>query len=221
MSVEDRLQELRAELPEGVELVAVSKFHTPEMIRQAYDAGQRLFGESRAQELREKYEALPKDIEWHFIGTMQTNKVKYYAPFVTLIQSVESEKALLVIQKEAVKNNRTIDVLLEVHIAEEHSKQGFSPEELEAFFSAGAYRELANVRIRGLMGMATFTEDKEQVLREFGVLQQLFEGVKARYGAEFGGMFDTLSMGMTDDWREAVRCGSTMVRIGSYIFGAR
>lgn len=221
MSVEDRLQELRAELPEGVELVAVSKFHTPETIRQAYDAGQRAFGESRAQELREKYEALPKDIEWHFIGTMQTNKVKYYAPFVTLIQSVESEKALLVIQKEAVKNNRTIDVLLEVHIAEEQSKQGFSPEELEAFFSAGAYRELTNVRIRGLMGMATFTEDKERVLREFGVLQQLFEGVKARYGAEFGGMFDTLSMGMTDDWREAVRCGSTMVRVGSYIFGQR
>ena len=208
-------------LPSGVTLVAVSKTHPSERIRQAYDAGQRIFGESRAQELREKYDELPKDIEWHFIGTMQTNKVKYYAPFVTLIQSVESEKALQVIQKEAVKNNRTIDVLLQVHIAAEATKQGWSRAELEEYMLSGRYRDLTNVRIRGLMGMATFTDDKEQVRKEFRVLRELYDLLKTRFAVEFGGVFDTLSMGMTDDWPEAVECGSTMVRIGSYIFGHR
>ena len=221
MSVKERLTEIRAQLPAGVKLVAVSKFQPPEKIREACEAGQRVFGESRAQELREKYEALPKDIEWHFIGTMQTNKVKYYAPFVTLIQSVDSEKALEVIQKEAVKNNRTIDVLLEVHIAGEATKQGFLPSELEAFVESGRYRELPDLRIRGLMGMATFTADKVQVSKEFGVLRDTFDRMKTRMGVEFGEVFDTLSMGMTDDWPEAVEEGSTMVRIGSYIFGQR
>ncbi|MDR0953800.1 MAG: YggS family pyridoxal phosphate-dependent enzyme [Rikenellaceae bacterium] len=221
MSIAEKIRELRARLPEGVTLVAVSKFHPPQVIREAYDAGQRIFAESRAQELREKYELLPKDIEWHFIGTMQTNKVKYYAPFVTLIQSVDSEKALQVIQKEAARNARTIDVLLEVHIACEASKQGFSPDELRAYFASGAFRELPNVRFRGLMGMASLTGDTQQIAAEFARLHDLFEELKTRYAVDFGGVFDTLSMGMTDDWPQAVEAGSTMVRIGSYLFGQR
>ncbi len=213
MSIPERIRALKSELPAGVTLVAVSKFQPAEAIREAYDAGQRVFGESRAQELREKYEALPKDIEWHFIGTMQTNKVKLYAPFVALIQSVDSERALQVIQKEAVKNSRTIDVLLEVHIAEEASKSGFSPAELEDYIASGRWRELPNVRIRGLMGMATFTDDKTQIRREFAVLKSLFDCLNIADGI--------LSVGMTDDYPEALAAGSTMVRIGSAIFGAR
>lgn len=221
MSVNHRIQEIKDRLPEGVTLVAVSKTHPAEAIREAYDGGQRVFGESRAQELKEKYEALPKDIEWHFIGTMQTNKVKYYAPFVSLIHSVDSEKALAVIQKEALKNNRTIDVLLEVHIAEEQSKSGWPADELTAYLESGAWKALTNVRIRGLMGMATFTDDKLQVNKEFTILGKIFGTLKNRMNEEFGGKFDTLSMGMTDDWKTAVGSGSTMVRIGSYIFGGR
>jgi pyridoxal phosphate enzyme (YggS family) len=221
MSIAEKIRELRARLPEGVTLVAVSKFHPPQLIREAYDAGQRIFAESRAQELREKYDILPKDIEWHFIGTMQTNKVKYYAPFVTLIQSVDSEKALQVIQKEAARNDRTIDVLLEVHIAREASKQGFSPDELRTYFASGAFRELPNVRFRGLMGMASLTGDTGQIAAEFARLHALFEELKTGYAVDFGGVFDTLSMGMTDDWPQAVAAGSTMVRIGSYLFGQR
>ncbi len=213
MLIAERIQTLKSELPAGVTLVAVSKFQPAEAILEAYAAGQRVFGESRAQELREKYEALPKDIEWHFIGTMQTNKVKLYAPFVALIQSVDSERALQVIQKEAVKNNRTIDVLLEVHIAEEASKSGFSPAEIEDYIASGRWRELPNVRIRGLMGMATFTDDKTQIRREFAVLKSLFDCLNIADGI--------LSVGMTDDYPEALAAGSTMVRIGSAIFGAR
>ncbi len=217
MSIAERLKELRGRLPQGVTLVAVSKFQSVEKIREAYDAGQRVFAESRAQELREKYEALPKEIEWHFIGTMQTNKVKFYAPFAAMIQSVDSERALEVIQKEAAKNGRTIDVLLEVHIAGEASKSGFAAAEIEEFIACGRWRELPHVRIRGLMGMATFTDDQEQVQREFTTLKALFDRVKTGVGADF----DTLSMGMTDDWPTAVEAGSTMVRLGSFIFGAR
>ena len=217
MSVSERLKELRGRLPQGVTLVAVSKFQPVEKIREAYEAGQRVFAESRAQELREKYEALPKDIEWHFIGTMQTNKVKFYAPFAAMIQSVDSERALQVIQKEAAKNDRAIDVLLEVHIAGEASKSGFAVAEVEEFIASGHFRALPDVRIRGLMGMATFTEDKARVSREFSALKALFDRVKTDVGASF----DTLSMGMTDDWLQAIAAGSTMVRIGSYIFGAR
>ncbi len=213
MSIAERILALKTELPAGVTLVAVSKFQPAEAILEAYAAGQRVFGESRAQELREKYEALPKDIEWHFIGTMQTNKVKLYAPFVALIQSVDSERALQVIQKEALKNSRTIDVLLEVHIAEEASKSGFSPAELEEYIASGRWRELPNVRIRGLMGMATFTDDKTQIRREFAVLKSLFDCLNIADGI--------LSVGMTDDYPEALVSGSTMVRIGSAIFGAR
>jgi pyridoxal phosphate enzyme (YggS family) len=220
MSIAERIEALKTALPQGVTLVAVSKFQPVEAICAAYAAGQRVFAESRAAELREKYEALPKDIEWHFIGTMQTNKVKIYAPFVTMIQSVDSRKALDIIQKEALKNDRTIDVLLEVHIAEEASKSGFSPAEAEAYLACGHFRELTNVRLRGLMGMATFTDDRTQSLREFSVLASLFERLKA--GKErVPSDFDTLSMGMTDDWPAAVAADSTMVRIGSYIFGTR
>ena len=221
MSVSERINELKNELPEGVTLVAVSKTHPVAAIEEAYAVGQRIFGESRPLELKEKYETLPKDIEWHFIGTLQSKQVKYYAPFVSLIHSVDSEKALQVIQKEAVKNSRTIDVLLELHIAEEESKQGWSPAELDEYLASGRFRELVNVRIRGFMGMATFTEDQEQVRREFTCLKNSFDRLKTLYFAEVGEVFDTLSMGMTDDWRIAVECGSTIVRIGSYIFGQR
>jgi pyridoxal phosphate enzyme (YggS family) len=218
MSIAERIHALKKELPEGVTLIAVSKFQPVEAIRRAYDAGQRLFAESRAQELREKYDALPKDIVWHFIGTMQTNKVKLYAPFVSAIQSVDSPRALQVIQKEAAKHDRTIDVLLEVHIAGEASKSGFSPVELEEFLATDPFRGLPNVRLRGLMGMATFTNDKSQVLREFSTLKSLFDRLKGVGIIEQHGV---LSMGMTDDWPQAVACGSTMVRIGSYLFGQR
>jgi pyridoxal phosphate enzyme (YggS family) len=222
MSIADRIAALRAQLPPRVELVAVSKFQPIEKIREAYEAGQRVFAESRAQELAEKQALLPKDIVWHFIGTMQTNKVKHYAPFVSMIQSVDSEKALQVVQKEAHKNGRTIDVLLEVHIAGEASKQGFLPEEIEAYLTADVIRSLPGVRIRGLMGMATFTGETARIEREFALLHALFERLKPRVdAAASGSVFDTLSMGMTDDWRCAVAAGSTMVRIGSFIFGER
>lgn len=218
MSIADRIEELKKQLPEGVTLVAVSKFQSIEAIRQAYAAGQRVFAESRAQELREKYEALPKDIEWHFIGTLQTNKVKVYAPFVAMIQSAGSVNALNAIQKEAAKNNRTIDVLIEVHIAAEASKSGFSPAETEEFLAGARADEFPNVRIRGLMGMATFTDDRDRVAREFTALSALFDRLKSVGAIASPGV---LSMGMTDDWPLAVAAGSTMVRIGSYIFGAR
>jgi len=216
MSITDRIEELKERLPAGVTLVAVSKFQSIESIRQAYAAGQRVFAESRAAELREKYEALPKDIEWHFIGTLQTNKVKVYAPFVAMVQSAGSVGALNAIQKEAAKNRRTIDVLVEVHIAQEATKSGFAPDEAEEFLMSVRPDDYPNVRIRGLMGMATFTDDKDRVAAEFASAAALFERVRAGRPA-----FDTLSMGMTDDWPEAVAAGSTMVRIGSYIFGAR
>ena len=221
ISVASRLAALREQLPPEVELVAVSKFQPKEKILEAYEAGQRVFAESRALELQEKYTFLPKDIRWHFIGTMQTNKIKYYAPFVAMIQSVDSPRALQVIQKEALKNDRVIDVLLEVHIAGEQTKQGFAPGELDEYLTDEAIRSLPNVRIRGLMGMATFTSDRARIEREFTELRTLYDRLKTRTAVEFGGIFDTLSMGMTDDWPQAVVCGSTMVRIGSFIFGER
>ena len=225
MQVADRIQEVRRELPEGVTLCAVSKYHPIEAVKEAYEAGQRIFGESREQELRLKWEALPKDIEWHFIGHLQTNKVKYIAPFVSLIQSVDSERLLDEIQKQAAKNSRVIDVLLEVHIAQEESKSGFNPDELtDLLASVNIGQRWPNVNLKGIMAMATFTEDENQIRNEFHSLmtcyRQLLDGPLAQQGIT-AEQFAIRSFGMSEDYKIAVAEGSNMVRIGSHIFGER
>ena len=225
MQVADRIQEVRRELPEGVTLCAVSKYHPIEAVKEAYEAGQRIFGESREQELRLKWEALPKDIKWHFIGHLQTNKVKYIAPFVSLIQSVDSERLLDEIQKQAAKNSRVIDVLLEVHIAQEESKSGFNPDELtDLLASVNIGQRWPNVNLKGIMAMATFTDDENQIRNEFHSLmtsyRQLLDGPLAQQGIT-AEQFVIRSFGMSEDYKIAVAEGSNMVRIGSHIFGER
>ena len=225
MQVADRIQEVRRELPEGVTLCAVSKYHPIEAVKEAYEAGQRIFGESREQEVRLKWEALPKDIEWHFIGHLQTNKVKYIAPFVSLIQSVDSERLLDEIQKQAAKNSRVIDVLLEVHIAQEDSKSGFNPDELtDLLASVNIGQRWPNVNLKGIMAMATFTDDENQIRNEFHRLmtcyRQLLDGPLAQQGIT-AEQFAIRSFGMSEDYKIAVAEGSNMVRIGSHIFGER
>ena len=217
MSVKSQLERVRVTLPEGVTLVAVSKTHPIEAIKEAYEAGQRVFGESRPQELRAKYEALPHDIEWHMIGHLQTNKIKYIAPFVAMIHSVDSERLAEAIQVQATKCNRTIDVLLEIHVAEEESKSGWAIEDLRAAVASGLFERLPNVRVRGVMGIATNTDDMERIVSDFVQLRIY----KEELAAHFGEQFDTLSMGMSDDYPTAIAAGSTMVRIGSTIFGER
>jgi pyridoxal phosphate enzyme (YggS family) len=197
--------------------VAVSKTHPIEAIKEAYESGQRVFGESRPQELRAKYEALPHDIEWHMIGHLQTNKIKYIAPFVAMIHSVDSERLAEAIQVQAAKCNRTIDVLLEIHVAEEESKSGWAIEDLRAAVASGLFERLPNVRVRGVMGIATNTDDMERIVSDFVQLRIY----KEELAAHFGEQFDTLSMGMSDDYPTAIAAGSTMVRIGSTIFGER
>lgn len=217
MSVASRLSEIRATLPEGVTLVAVSKFHPAEAVMEAYGAGQRIFGESRVQELVAKYEALPKDIEWHMIGHLQTNKVRAVVPFVSLIQSVDSARLLECIDREAAKCGRTVDCLLEVHVAQEETKSGWDYAELKTCLHGDAFVRLRNIRIRGIMGMATNTDDAAVIRSDFGRLA----AIKNELAPMFCPDFDILSMGMSDDYPVAVDCGSTMVRIGSSIFGAR
>lgn len=217
MSIESQLAAVRRSLPEGVTLVAVSKTHPAAAIREAYDAGQRIFGESRPQELREKYEALPRDIEWHMIGHLQTNKVKYIAPFVALIHSVDSARLAETIQKEAAKCGRVIDILLEIHVAREETKSGWAFDELEAWIATSPFAALSDVRVRGVMGIATNTDDEAVVRRDFEELRRCFERLKPH----FGPAFDTLSMGMSHDYPLAVACGATMVRVGTLIFGER
>lgn len=200
----------------NVQLIAVSKTRTNEAILEKYDAGQRVFGENRVQELVSKHETLPKDIQWHLIGHLQTNKVKYIAPFVQMIHSVESEKLLNVINKEALKNERIIDVLLQVHVAQEESKFGLNKEayfDLLELFSQGSF---AGIRLRGIMGMASFTNDMDQVRTEFQSINQLFAEAKEKHSAI--PYFDQISMGMSGDYKIAVEEGSTMIRVGSLIF---
>ncbi len=217
MSIRTEIERLRKELPEGIRLLAVSKFHPVEALREAYDAGQRAFGESRPQELKLKAEVMPRDIEWHMIGHLQTNKVKYIVPFVTLIESLDSERLAQEINRQAERCGRVIDCLLEIHITDEESKSGWAYDELMSFVSGGGFQAYPNIRVRGVMGMATFTDDEAVVRRDFKRLAEC----KAELSEYFGEEFDTLSMGMSDDYRIALEYGTTEVRIGSTIFGAR
>lgn len=216
----EKYDEIRASLPAGVRLVAVSKFKPAEDISALYQHGQRVFGENHAQEMKAKHEILPQDIEWHFIGHLQTNKVKYIAPYVSLIHSIDSLDLLKEVNKHAVKNNRVIPCLLQFHIADEETKFGFTFEECAAMLNSSEFQELKNVKIHGVMGMATFTDDQEQVRGEFRHLHQIFQDLKVQYFAQDPD-FKEISMGMSEDYPIAIEEGSTLVRIGSAIFGPR
>lgn len=220
MLIKANLQKILDSLKPGVRLVAVSKFHPVEALQEAYNAGQRVFGESHVQELMMKQEVLPKDIEWHFIGHLQTNKVKYMAPFVSLIHAVDTMKLLKEIDKQAQKCGRVIDVLLQVHVAKEETKFGFSPEELEQLLIDGEWKQYGHVRIVGLMAMATNTDNVAQIAYEFEIVHSLFGAVKKRFFLD-APWFKELSMGMSGDYLIAQQHGSTLVRVGSKIFGER
>lgn len=221
MSITDNIIKLKKEI-EGVnvKLIAVSKTKSNEEILEAYEAGQRIFGENQVQELVEKYETLPKDIEWHLIGHLQTNKVKYIAPFINLIHSVDSLKLLQEINKQALKNDRIIDCLLQIHIADEDTKFGLDFDEVIELLRSEEYQQLKNIRIIGLMGIATNTENIKLIKEEFYELKTLFEGIKVSYFRKEDS-FKELSIGMSSDYQTAIEQGSTMVRIGSDIFGKR
>jgi len=219
MSIKDNLLKIKSSLPENVTLVAVSKTKPIPDLMEAYNAGQRIFGENKIQEMAEKWEAMPKDIVWHMIGHVQTNKVKFMAPFVSLIHGVDSLKLLLEINKQAQKNNRIIDCLLQIYIAEEETKFGFDEKELDEILSSNAFKELKNIRIVGLMGMATFTGNQNQIKKEFTHLKTIFD--KLQQLKTDNCQLNTISMGMSGDYQLAIECGSTMVRIGSSIFGGR
>ena len=219
-NVAENLRQITAQLPAGVQLVAVSKFHPVEALMEAYNAGQRLFGENRAQELAAKAPQMPDDVQWHFIGHLQTNKVRLAVQHATMIQSVDSARLLTLISKEVVKLGRTIDVLLQLHVAQEEAKTGFSVEELMAALTVNELQGLPNVRVRGLMAMASLTDDQQQIAREFALVKSTFDLVREEFFADEP-TFDTLSMGMSDDWPIAVEHGSTHVRIGTAIFGPR
>jgi len=214
--IKDNLTQIKSELPENVTLVAVSKTKPITDLQEAYDSGQRIFGENKIQEMVAKYDALPKDIEWHMIGHLQRNKVKYMAHFVSLIHGVDSFKTLAEINKQAKKHNRVINCLLQAHIAEETTKFGLSFEEIVQILNSKEFLELSNIKVVGLMGMATFTDNQEQLKNEFTSLKTLFNKLKESHSN-----FSILSMGMSGDYKLAISCGSSMVRIGSSIFGKR
>ena len=218
--VKENLSRILGSLPENVGLVAISKYHPADYIMAAYEEGQRVFGESHEQELRQKHEALPKDIEWHFIGHLQTNKVKYIVPYITMIQSVDSMKLLREIEKQAEKSGRVVKVLLELHIAEEATKYGLTPDALRQLLSDGEWCQLSHVRICGLMMMASNVDDEQQIADEFETGRRLFDEVKQQYFAD-DEAFCERSWGMSADYPIAVAHGSTMVRIGTDIFGPR
>jgi pyridoxal phosphate enzyme (YggS family) len=221
MSIADNIKELNKELKlTKAKLVAVSKTKPAQDVQEAYDAGQRIFGENQVQELVEKYEKLPKDIQWHLIGHLQTNKVKYIAPFISLIESVDSLKLLQEINKQALKHNRVIDCLLQVYIADEETKFGLSYDELIELLRDPEYAELKNIRIVGLMGIATNTESEKQINDEFQELKVLFDGIKVSFFRK-DDFFKEVSMGMSSDYKIALEQGSTMIRVGSTIFGKR
>ena len=218
--IEKELKEIWKELPEGCRLVAISKYHPVEAIQEAYDAGQRIFGENHVQELVEKEAILPKDIQWHLTGHLQTNKVKYIAPFVSLIHAVDTLKLLKEIDKQAKKADRVIDCLLELHIAKEETKWGFSEEELLQMLEEGEWKELQNVHICGLMMMASFTDDTAQIRSEFRLAKHIYDEVKIKYFPH-DSYFCELSMGMSHDYTIAIEEGATLVRVGTKIFGER
>lgn len=220
MSIRDNLATIQKTIPQQVTLVAVSKTKPVSDLLVVYDAGQRHFGENKVQEMVEKHELLPTDIHWHLIGHLQTNKVKYIAPFVYLIHAVDSFKLLEEINKQGAKNNRVIDCLLQFHIAQEETKFGLTFEEAESILQSREFVEMENVRIRGLMGMASFVDNKEQIHDEFRNLYNYFSIIKSHY-FKYNSDFDTLSMGMSGDYQIAIEEGSTMVRVGSSIFGER
>lgn len=220
MNIADNLQQVLNELPEGVRLVAVSKFHPNEAIEEAYRSGQRVFGESKVQEMTAKYESLPKDIEWHFIGHLQTNKIKYIVPYVALIHGIDSYKLLVEVNKQAEKAGKVVNCLLQLHIAEEETKFGFSFEECRDMLAEGEWKTLSNIQLCGLMGMATNTDDNEQIEKEFCSLSSFFKEVKDSWFADTE-VFRELSMGMSHDYHQAIAAGSTLIRVGSKIFGDR
>ena len=219
-TIANNLKQIQAELPQGVRLVAVSKFHPQEAIEEAYRAGQRIFGESKVQEMTAKYENLPKDIEWHFIGHLQTNKIKYMIPYVAMIHGIDSYKLLVEINKQAAKINRTICCLLQIHVAQEETKFGFTPEECKSMLADEDWKSLDHIQICGLMGMASNTDNTEQIIKEFRLLHNLFLEIREKWFAH-SSSFKELSMGMSHDYHEAIAEGSTLVRVGSKIFGER
>ncbi|MFV5699216.1 YggS family pyridoxal phosphate-dependent enzyme [Flavobacterium sp. ZT3R17] len=221
MSIAQNLLKIKSTLPEYVTLVAVSKTKPVADLIEAYEAGQRIFGENKIQEMAEKWEQMPKDIQWHMIGHVQTNKVKFMAQFVSLIHGVDSLKLLQEINKQAQKNNRIIDCLLQIHIAEEETKFGLDEEELAYLLSSNEFMEMKDIRIVGLMGMATFTDNKNQIKKEFLHLKSIFDAIRSRDAINRVSTVSILSMGMSGDYQLAIECGSTMVRIGSSIFGGR
>ena len=218
--VRESIRQILSELPESVKLVAVSKFHPNEYIEAAYQEGQRVFGESREQELAKKVVSLPQDIEWHFIGHLQTNKVKYIVPYISMIEAVDSLKLLKEINKQAEKCNREVDVLLELHLAKEETKSGFDLDECRALLESGEWRQLTHVHIRGLMMMASFVDDEKQIREEMMQASDFFDEVKEKYFHD-DPLFCERSWGMSHDYQIAIECHSTMVRIGTNIFGPR
>ena len=218
--IKENLEKIRATLPESVTLVAVSKTKPVSDLQEAYDAGQRIFGENHALEMRDKHEVLPQDIQWHFIGHLQTNKIKYIIPFVKLIHSVDSANLLEAVNKEAAKHGRVVDCLLQFHIAMEETKFGLDLEEAHQLLDSDTFKQMQNVRICGVMGMATFTDDMAEVRKEFKHLKEIFDTLKKEYFADQQ-QFTEISMGMSDDYPIAVEEGATLVRVGSKIFGAR
>ncbi len=219
-NVKGNIRKVQASLPDDVRLVAVSKFHPNEYVMAAYEEGQRVFGESHEQEIKQKYATLPNDIEWHFIGHLQTNKVKYIAPYISMIEAVDSMKLLKEINKQAEKNSRVIKVLIELHIAEEEAKYGFTLDACRQMLEEGEWREMKNVQICGLMMMASFVKDESQIENEMMQAANFFDEVKTKYFAD-DETFCERSWGMSSDYHIALKCRSTMVRIGTTIFGPR
>ena len=218
--IKENLEKIWASVPEGVTLVAVSKTKPVSDIQEAYDAGQRIFGENYPQEMSDKHEVLPADIQWHFIGHLQTNKIKYIIPFVTLIHSIDTANLLEAVNKEAKKHDRVVDCLLQFHIALEETKFGLDLDEAKQLLDSDAFKEMENVRICGVMGMGTFTDDMEEVRKEFKHLKSIFDSLKQDYFAEQP-QFKEISMGMSEDFPVAIEEGATLIRVGSKIFGPR
>ncbi len=216
MTIKNKLQNIKLNLPKNITLVAVSKTKPVELLNEAYDQGQRIFGENKVQEMVDKFEKMPKDIKWHMIGHLQTNKVKYIASFVSLVHGVDSLKLLKEINKQATKHNRTIDCLIQIKIATEDTKFGMSLNDLQLLLKSDEFKTLDNIRIKGLMGMASFTTDNHQIESEFKYLKSIFDQIKKKYSD-----IEILSMGMSNDYKLATKYGSNMVRIGSHIFGSR